>query len=70
MRLTLAQWLALRSWFLQPVSFLGAATAEVQLTESGTQLCVFKLQRGQEGISSQEGISDERGTGRGWGGER
>lgn len=68
--LTLAQWFALRSWFLQPESFPGAIGAEAQFTKSGAQLCVFKLQRGQKGISSQEGVSDERGTGRGRGGER
>ena len=64
---TLAQRLAFRAGFLQPVPLPHAAT-EAQLTESGTQLGVFKLQVAQEGFPSQ--VSDERRAGRGRGGER
>jgi hypothetical protein len=66
---TLAQRLALGSRFLQSVSFL-PATAKAQLTETGTQFWIFKLQRHQEGVSRQERVSDERRAGRGRGGER
>lgn len=65
---TWAQLLAIRSWLLQPEPLSGAA-AKAQFAESSTELWVFKPQRAQKGVSGQEGVSDERRAGRGWGGE-